>query len=114
MFGGIDYALADNIAGTRLGNFTYLIDEMLNNTIAAGASFSLDKNFDSSNVLGFILHNEAVAMPFNLQEMGVIKNPENLNIRTIIKYQFGIGLLRPTLIRRLVKVLTPITTNSKK
>lgn len=37
-------------------------------------------------------------MPININQTIQTINPENGNIRFIIKYQFGIGILRPKLI----------------
>lgn len=107
VFGGIDYSLADNLSYTKLGNFDYMIDNMFNNKIAAGQSFSKDTALDTTDIVGLILHNEAIAMPINIQQVGTVIDNYNLNIRTICKYQFGYGMIWPTLVTLLTKYVAP-------
>lgn len=96
--------ISKNLVGKQLGGgIYYYLDNMLGTNIAADASFSKDKALDMSAYVGFIIHNEAIAMPFNLQQIGQITDQDNLNIRTIAKYQFGIGFLRPNLVYSITK-----------
>lgn len=95
------YQLNATAQGTRLGNLKYVVDPMLNNNITVGASFNGDYNLNLTGILGIIFHRQAIAFPMNLQEVGFVKDPNNLNPRWIAKYQFGFGVLRPNLIKLL-------------
>ena len=91
--------VAKDLVGRQLGaGLWYYLDKMLNNSIPAGTSFSKDQALDTTGFLGFIIHNEAVAMPFNFNSIIMVTDPQNGNPRFIAKYQFGIGLLRDNLI----------------
>lgn len=109
--GGINEFLMSDLKGVQLGNFKYLIDPMLNNKVPAGTSYSADKDLDTTNLIGFICHNEAIAMPLNYNSTTFLINNENANPRYISKYQFGIGLIRPKLLYGIVKQKT---TGTKK
>ena len=91
------FVIKDTLEGNKLGNIKYIVDDMLDLSIGAGTSFT-DKDFNTTDFIGFILHNEAVAMPINLISTTQTINPNNANLRFITKYQYGIGTLRPTLI----------------
>ena len=96
--------IADNLVGYKLGGgIYYYLDPMLNNKITAGTSFSKDKDLDTSGFIGFIVHNEAVAMPFNLNTVIPTINPTTGNPQFICKYQFGIGFLRTNLVYSITK-----------
>lgn len=92
-----NFVIKETLEGVKLGNLNYFVDIMLNNTVAAGASFS-DKELQTAGLVGLIIHREAVGMPININQTMQTINPENGNIRFITKYQFGIGILRPKLI----------------
>ncbi len=102
---GMEYAITTDLVGVNLGNFKYTIDPMLFNSIPAGTSFSKDKALDTSKFVGVVVHNEAIAMPINIMETTQVINPENANPRFITKYQFGFGIIRPTLVYGLVAKL---------
>ena len=95
-----------DLVGYQLGSIKYMIDDMINNYIPAGTSFS-DKEFDTRKFVGFMFHNEAIAMPIDIQSITSLINPDNANVRYLAKYQFGFGILRPELIRALVTELVP-------
>lgn len=91
--------IAKDLVGKPIGaGLYYYTDKMLNNSIPAGSSFSADQALTTTGFLGFIIHNEAVAMPFNFNSVQQVIDPTNGNPKFIIKYQFGLGLLRDNLI----------------
>ena len=100
------WVVSKTLAGNQIGNLKYTVDPMLNNRIGAGSSFSADQELDFTNVYGFLFHNEAIAMPINLEQIWQGVNPDNANPRFIAKYQFGIGILRPKLIYKIVDKTT--------
>lgn len=104
------YQLNSTAQGTRLGNLKYVVDPMLNTNITVGQSFNGDYNGTLSGILGIIFHRQALAFPMNLQEIGMVRDTNNLNARWIAKYQFGFGVLRPSLIKLLKLPSTNITT----
>lgn len=88
-----------DLVGTQLGGgLYYYLDSLLGNKIDKGTAFSKDKDLDTSKFAGFIIHNEAIAMPFNLMSVQQVIDQDNGNPRFIAKYQFGIGMLRPHLV----------------
>lgn len=103
--------IAKNLVGYQLGaGVTYVLDNMLGNNIPMNTSFSKDTSLNMTNFIGAIIHNEAIAMPFNFQKVGIVPDPANLNPRIIAKYQFGIGVVRPELCFAIIKqALAPIT-----
>ena len=103
--GGKEMVLAKDLVAVQIGNFKYTIDNMLNNSIPAGSSFSKDKALTTTNFAGLILHNEAVGMPINYQGISQVIDPISANPRWIAKYQFGVGFVRPELVYGLVKAL---------
>lgn len=105
--------IAKDLVGVQIGTgIYYTLDKMLGETIQAGTSFSKDKTLDLSNFVGLICHNEAIAMPFNFNEIAFLRNPKNNNPRVIAKYQFGIGMVRPKLVWAIVKQ-TPVAIKNK-
>lgn len=96
--------VADDLVGYQIGGeMYYYLDKMLGATINAGSSFSKDKTLDLKDYVGFIIHNEAVAMPFNLESITEVIDQDNANPRLIAKYQFGFGLIRPWLVYAITK-----------
>lgn len=95
------YQLNSTAQGTRLGNLKYVVDPMLNTNITVGQSFNGDYNGNLQGILGIIFHRQALAFPMNLNEVGMVRDPNNYNVRWIAKYQFGFGVLRPNLIKLL-------------
>lgn len=96
--------VAKDLVGVQIGTgIYYYTDKMLGEVIQAGTAFSKDKTLDLSNFVGLICHNEAIAMPFNFNEIAFLRNPKNNNPRVICKYQFGIGFVRPKLVWAIVK-----------
>lgn len=92
------WQVAKTLSGKQIGNVKYIVDNMLQNKIDAGTSFSKDISYDLSKFVGLILHNEAVAFPININTLTQVINPENANLKYILKAQYGIGVLRPKLI----------------
>lgn len=91
--------IAKDLVGYQLGGgLYYYLDKMLGNSIPVNTSFSEDTALDLTKFAGFYVHNEAVAMPFNFMSSQIVTDQENGNPRFINKYQFGIGVLRPSLI----------------
>lgn len=91
--------VAKDLVGYQLGGgIYYFIDKMLGNKIDAGTSFSADTSLDTSSFMGFFIHNEAVAMPFSYMGTTQVIDQDTANPRFISKYQYGLGILRPTLI----------------
>lgn len=101
-----EYVVNKTLALKQLGNLKYHVDNMLGINIPAGSSFNNDKDLDFSKNFGFLLHNEAVAMPINVEQIINVLNPDNGNPRFIAKYQYGIGILRPKLIYKIVSANT--------
>lgn len=96
--------IAKDLVGYELGGgITYFLDKMLGTKIDAGTSFSKDKTLDLSGYIGFIIHNEAIAMPFNLNSMVQVIDTTDGNPKFIAKYQFGFGIIRPWLIYAITK-----------
>ena len=92
-----NFVISKTLSGTQLGNIKYTVDPMLNKSITAGSSFSKDKEFDFSKIYGFMFHNEAIAMPINLNTIMQTVDPNTGNPRFIAKFQYGIGIIRPKL-----------------
>ncbi len=104
-----EYPVEKTLVGKKLGSIHYVVEKMLETHIPAGTSFSKDKDFDFTKLKGVILHNEAVAMPFNMESATQVINPDNANPRWIVKYQYGIGFLRPELVWAIQDETDPIT-----
>lgn len=91
--------IAKDLVGNQIGNgIYYYTDKLLGTNITANSSFSKDTTADLTKFIGFIIHNEAVAMPFNFNSMTQVVDQDNANPRFIAKYQFGFGIIRPWLI----------------
>lgn len=91
--------VAKDLVGTQIGNgIYYYTDKLLGTNIAANKSFSKDTTVDLTKFVGFIIHNEAIAMPFNFNSMTQVVDQDNANPRFIAKYQFGFGIIRPWLV----------------
>lgn len=91
--------IAPDLVGTQIGNgIYYYTDKLLGTNIAANKSFSKDTTVDLTKFVGFIIHNEAIAMPFNFNSMTQVVDQDNANPRFIAKYQFGFGIIRPWLV----------------
>lgn len=107
--------VAKDLTGHSLGgDVTYFLDKMIGTKIDAGASFNGDYAVDTTKFAGFIIHNEAIAMPFNFEGVFPLTNPETANPRILLKYQFGIGFLRPWLVKPIyLAAPTPKTTKGK-
>lgn len=104
--------IAKDLVGTQIGNgIYYYTDKMLGTNITANSSFSKDTAIDLTKFVGFIIHNEAVAMPFNFNSMTQVVDQDNANPRFIAKYQFGFGIIRPWLVYAITNAA--ITTRSK-
>lgn len=96
--------VAKDLVGTQIGNgIYYYTDKLLGTNITANQSFSKDTVADLSDYVGFIIHNEAVAMPFNFNWMTQVVDQDNANPRFIAKYQFGFGIIRPWLVYAITK-----------
>lgn len=99
--------VANNLEGYSLGGGVYyVLDKMIGTNITLNQSFNLDYTINTTAFAGFILHTQALAMPFNFQKAVTITDPEDGNPRLITKYQFGIGWLRPWLAKA-IYIATP-------
>lgn len=103
-----NWVVEKTIAGKQIGNIKYLVENMLDNNIPANTSFSKDKAYDFTKLKGIMLHNEAVAMPININTVVQTIDPVAGNPNFICKYQFGVGLLRPELIYAVIAKGTPL------
>lgn len=91
--------VAKDLVGTQIGNgIYYYTDKLLGTNILPNQSFSKDTTIDLTKFVGFIIHNEAIAMPFNFNSMTQVVDQDNANPRFIAKYQFGFGIIRPWLV----------------
>ena len=97
-----NWVISKTLEGHQIGNLKYMVDPMLNNNIPAGSSFNNDQAQDFTKFYGILFHNEAIAMPINVNEVIALRNPDNGNPRFITKYQFGIGVIRPKLVYQIV------------
>lgn len=97
------WQISKTLAGKQIFNIRYIVENMLDTNVAIGKSFNGDYALNLTNVIGLIAHNEAIAFPMNLNSIIPATNPNNGNVIFIAKYQFGFGILRPNLIRLLVR-----------
>ena len=58
----------------------------------------MDNDYKLKGTVGVILHTEAIAMPFALNVVRQVINPENGNDRIIAKFNYGIEAIRENLI----------------
>lgn len=84
------------------GDVYYRVDNFLGQNIKKGI-FRSDEDTDLSDFLGFVIHNEAIAFPWNIQKARFFDDQKNLNEVFGIKYQFGFGFLRPHLVYSITK-----------
>lgn len=92
-----NWQIEQTLVGKQIGNLKYKVDNMLDKQIAAKASFN-DQEVNLTNFIGMLFHNEAIAMPMNLNTIVQLLDPQDANPQWIAKYQFGIGILRPNLV----------------
>lgn len=98
-----NWQVDQTLSGKQIGNVRYEVDNMLDLNIAKGTSFNADYDVNLSNVIGIVFHKEAIAMPMNFMELQQTINPNNANPIFIMKYQFGFGILRPYLMKLLLR-----------
>lgn len=103
------WQVTKTLQGRYIGNIKYFVDKMLQNNIPADSSFAKDIGFDLTKFIGFVFHNEAVAMPINFHSLNHMLDPQTANPLFLVKYQFGIGLLRPNLLYALTTDMAGIT-----
>lgn len=97
------YVVKEGLEMTSLGGgVRYQIDNFLGQNIPKGI-FRSDEDTDMSQFLGFIIHKEAIAFPWNIEKAKFFDNLDNLNEVFMVKYQFGFGILRPHLIYSITK-----------
>lgn len=104
-----EWQVDNQVIGKQIFNIKFMEDNMLDTLIAKEQSFNGDYAVNLTNVLGLIAHNEAIAMPMNIQETVFVRNQDTGNPRVILKYQFGWGILRPWLLYLLVRKNNLIT-----
>lgn len=80
------------------GGVSYVTDKMIGINLAANQSFNLDYALDTTAFAGFIIHNEAIGFPLNLQKTVLVTDTDDGNPKLITKYQYGIGFIRPNLV----------------
>lgn len=84
------------------GDVYYIVDNFLGQNIQKGI-FRNDVDTNLEEFLGFIIHNEAIAFPWNIQKARFFDDQQNLNEVFGVKYQFGFGFLRPHLVYSITK-----------
>lgn len=84
------------------GNVYYQVDNFLGQNIPKEI-FRKDVDTDLQEFLGFVIHKEAIAFPWNIQKARFFDDQKNLNEVFAVKYQFGFGILRPHLIYSITK-----------
>lgn len=100
------------VQGTDIAGFKFFVDKMLDMKLAVGQSFNRDYDVDLKNVFGFLLHNEAVAMPIGRIYAWSDTNPNDGNYLFGLRWMYGIGFLRPQLVCALIKDGAQINVNS--
>lgn len=100
-----------NVSGTELEGLSFYVDNMLDNTIASGQSFNKNYDIDLRNVVGFMLHNEAVALPLGEIKAWEGTDPNDGNWYFGVKWMYGIGLLRKQLVWAYVKENETVNVN---
>ena len=101
------------VEGTVIDGFKFLTENMLDTKIAAGASFNKNYSVDMKNVVGFLVHNEAVCMPLGEVYAWGEKDPGDGNFLFGLRWMYGIGFLRPQLVCAMVKDGAPVDVNVK-
>ena len=101
------------VEGTVIDGFKFLTENMLDTKIAAGASFNKNYNVDMKNIVGFLVHNEAVCMPLGEVYAWGEKDPGDGNFLFGLRWMYGIGFLRPQLVCAFVKDGAPVDVNVK-
>lgn len=89
--------LIENINGIAIREHAFV-----GNTIAAGSSFSKDKDYDFSNLGAVIVHTEAVAMPFALNTVIATTGENSGNPKMVAKFRYGAKIIRPSLVRAIL------------
>lgn len=87
----------NNLDVIRIGGTNFVIDNFINAYVPQGTCWNGDYDYDMSSYLGFIIHQDFAAFPAGLKKIAVVQNTNNANFRTIAKYCFGFGILRPEL-----------------
>jgi len=100
----------NNLIAEKIAGIDVITHPFFDKNIAAGQSFDKDNAYDFSNVLGVIMHTEAIALPFAMTPGTATTtiNPANGNQIYIFKYSYGIGKIRDGLITKIVKATPPV------
>ena len=92
----------ENGGDFRLGGNLYVIDNFLEQNLPANFSFN-ETAMDLSNYNGFILHRDAVAFPFGIQDTYAWINQHSHKPEFWVDYCFGFKVVREDLVRAYVK-----------
>lgn len=97
----------------KVWGISFLIDNLVNLSVPAGQSWAKDYNYDMSNYIGFVIHNEFAAMPLSLNTVRMVYDTNNANPKWIAKYGFGFGIVRPGLGRAIIKAIPKKANKAK-
>lgn len=103
----------EKVSGKVIDGFKFITENMLDTITAAGASFNKDYTIDMKNVVGFLIHNEAVCMPIGEVYAWADKDPSSGNFLFGLRWMYGIGFLRPQLVCAFVKDGASVNVGNK-
>lgn len=89
---------------SEINGIALRVHPFIGKVISAAQSFSKDKAYDFSALANLILHTEAVAMPFALNSVIPTTGENSGNPKVIAKYRYGVGVVRPGLVRAILTV----------
>ena len=93
-----------NVVPKSFGGLTYLTDDMvINNSLAAGLSFNGDVDFDFAGLTAISVYVGSVAMPYLVQSLKVVDNPDTLNPIIGSKLLYGVKVVLPQFVWGAVK-----------
>lgn len=81
-------------------NYTKGLTAAVAGSAAAGAAgINMDQDYDFSKLEAAVLSNEAVALPWTIISVKSGQEPYTLNDGVVMKYKFGVGIVRSDLIK---------------
>lgn len=102
-----------NVNATQIAGFNFLVDNMLDQNTPAGTSYNRDYDVNLKGVLGFLIHNEAIAMPIMRIKAWGMEDPNSGNPLFGLRWMYGIGFLRKQLVWGLVRNNAIVDVNNK-
>lgn len=87
----------------KFNQLKFVTEPMLDNQVTHGSAFEAEWDLDMRNVIGFIIHREAVAFPVGNVISWVTRDQQNNNILSGMKVMSGFGLIRPGLVAAIVR-----------